>query len=155
GAELTQSQLERIILLLQPLGALLDREGIQLVAQDLKREIKNRPKRLKSLPTEEARQQVLQNVERDRNLFESNQEQFELLDQVLVELLQLLKTTQLPLVDPDEPELLDPIRYRSLIEQTKQDQVPTLSEALDILIAVREEYLQILQGLKVIQAGSR
>lgn len=157
GVELTQPQLERIILVLQRLGAALDREGLQLVQQDLQREVENRPKRLKSLPTEDLRKQVLLNVERDQILFQSNQEQYEHLGEVLAELQQLLKSTELPRIVPkgEKPGALDHDEYPSLIEYIKQDEMPTLREALDIVTTVREDYMQILQGLKVIQVGSR
>lgn len=159
GAELTQPQLERIILVLQSLGDALDREGLELVKQDLQRELENRPKRLKSLPTEADRQQVLKNIERDRILFQRNQEQLEFLGVVLTELQKLLRSTELPLTLPENEPLpeLDPAEYSNLIEYNKLDQMPmpTQGEALDMLTSVRENYMQVLQGLKVIQVGSR
>lgn len=153
--EITQQQLDRITRSLLRLAQTVEREGLQLAAQDLERERKNRPQRLERLPNEAAREQVRKNVERDQILYQRNREEFELLIGVLRELASLLTATELPEEEPKEATPLDTRSYPYLTAYAALDHLPTRDDALGVLRAIREDLLQIVQGLKVIQVGSR
>ncbi len=156
GGPVTQDDLHAIIEVLQGFWEDIDREGLQLVRQDLDRELENRPNRLRRLPDEAAREQVRKNVERDLLLYQRSQEEHEKLGLVLKDLKRLLSSVELPAEDPKEPLPLDLRAYPILGEQPlRWKRLPSLEVFLRGLLATREDLLQIVQGLKVVEVGSR
>ncbi len=155
GSEPTQDQLETIMRSLLRFWREIKREGMQPVAQDLAREEANRPARLKSLATELERQQVMRNVERDRILFQRNEEQHARLRLVLLELQRLNAANELPLVKPQVKIPFEAETYPNVQEYTHWDQMPSVDDVLGALRAIREDFLQIVQGLKVTEVGAR
>lgn len=158
GAELTEKQLLAISDQLESIRRLIDRRGFDMVAGDLVREAENRPERLRRLSDELAREQVLRNVERDRILFQRNQDQNLRLGRVLLEMQTLLKQTRLPQQEPAQDEAgvpLNPEDFPEISDYLHWSELPTRRGFLGGLRSIREDLLQIVQGLKVVQVGAR
>lgn len=153
GTNPPQERLREMTAQLRLLWRTIQQEGLTLIERDFEREARNRPTRLARLPTDAARQLVRDNVSRDRLLFQRNQDDHEELGTVLSDLERLLEAPDLPLDDVKEfpPDL----QIGALKNFLDQEELPGRVRVLGALRNIRDNMVQMIQGLKVIQVGTR
>jgi hypothetical protein len=153
GANPDQQRLREIAAQLRTSWNEIREEGLALIEQDFEREAQNRPSRLERLPTEAARKLVQDNVTRDRLLFQRNQDDYTQLGAVLTDVERLLALPDLPLEDVEE--IPEGVEFAALGDYLDQNELPGRARLLGALYNLRDSLLQMLQGLKVIQVGTR
>lgn len=122
-------QLRTVAAGLRELEGAVQRQGLQLIEEDIRRVDENMPQRLSRLSTQVEREAVRENVDRDRRLFADQREAYTRVEQELSELMEKLQDENLNL-------------------QARQ-------EARSTLGVLREQLLKVAQSLQVIQAGLR
>ena len=153
GADPNQERLKEVAAQLKGMWREVADVGLRQIEADLAREEKNRPARLARLPSEEDKLRVQQNVERDRLFFRRNEDDHAELGEVLTSIERLLFLPDLPLSDTDI--IPEGVEIAPLLDYLDQDELPGRRRVLGALRNLREALLQVIQGLKVIEAGTR
>lgn len=149
----TQSQMLSRIDELETVRELILTDGIELASADLEREAAQRDARLKRLSSENDRTQAIRNIERDRLLFREIVNDRERLGRVMQELKYLLENYELPV---DKPPAVPPDEaYPNLLRYLLADELPNRDDIPGTLRNLREDLLQLINGLKAVQAGVR
>jgi hypothetical protein len=129
-ADIDQDQLRAVLGEFQRLENQVQRDGLDLVADDFRRVQENWPTRMAGLSTEADRLRVVDDVKRDRSVYESIRVNF-------LEAQAVLR------------------RFNAMVNREKP---LTPEEGVDLIRAIaelREKYLKIAQGLTVVQIGLR